>query len=199
MTPTTTGAGLALAACLIVGVTACTQEGVAAPPAPPPATATVSPTPTEDPQYRQRHQDMADAEHAYLAAFAEQYRLYLAGGATKPTKVLTDNTTGQYLKFTMENLRSAKKRGWHASQPAKAKVGATSGWSEKEIDLTACEDSRRSRVLDKHGNDVTPKGSRMFVQSLQVRKIGGRWKVADTTSERVTTFENTVCTRIEDN
>ena len=70
-------------------------------PLPSMAPPTASATPTENAQERQMRLDKEAAVKAYTAVSAEDDRLAMAGGASKPTKVLTDNAAGFYLQIQM--------------------------------------------------------------------------------------------------
>lgn len=151
---------------------------------------TATSTSTESQQERTMRLDKEAAEKAYNVAAAEADRLAMAGGASKPTKVLTDNTSGFYLKVQMDGLKMLKSHGWRADRAAVSSVTANGGWSPTEIGLTACEDSSRMKLLDTSGHEVNKNRPRMFVQTLTAKKIDGRWKIVDVRSKIVKTFHN---------
>ena len=148
-----------------------------------------TPTPTENAQERQQRLDFEAAEKAYLTASDETERLAAAGGASKPTSLLTENAVGAYLDVQMEGLRTLKEEGWRTDRPGVVSVAASGGWSAKELTLTACEDSSKVRLLDKNDREVEEDRPRRFVQELTATKVGDRWKISDVDSTVVKTFE----------
>ena len=134
--------------------------------------------------------DKEAAEKAYATASKESNRLGMAGGASKPTKILTDNASGVYLEVQMDDLSFLKSRGYRADMGAKTSVTANGGWSAKEIGLTACEDASKVRLLDRSGKEVRKDRPKRFVQTLTASKIDGRWKITDVNSKIVKTFRN---------
>lgn len=183
--------GLTVLAALLVS--SCTPEsGTTQSTAPsPPATASTSPTPTENAQEREQRLDREAAENAYLTADKELARLAMAGGASKPTKVLLTTTAGTYLEVQMSDLKYFKKHGWRADRPVRSSVVADGGWSPTEIGLTACEDGSQVRLLNKSGKEVEKNRPRRLIQTLTATKVSGTWKITDMEATKtVKSFEN---------
>lgn len=152
--------------------------------------ASASPTPIENAQERQQRLDREAAEDAYLTADKEVARLGMAGGASKPTKVLLATTGGEYLDVQMGDLKYLKKHGWRADRPVRSTVSANGGWSPTKIGLTACEDTSQVRLLDKSGKEVGKSRPRRLVQTLTATKTSGVWKITDMEATKtVKTFE----------
>lgn len=185
----------AAAAAVLVGATVTGCELLSHLPAPPPdpPKATAATTPTETAQERTMRLDKEAAEKAYQVTAAEGARLAMLGGASSPTKILTDNTTGAYLDVRMTGLRTLKSKGWRTDRPGETSVIANGGWSPNEIGLTACEDSSKVRLLDQSGKEVNEDRRRRFIQTLTAKKVDGRWKIADVDSKIVKSFENEGC------
>ena len=183
--------GLVVLAALLAG--GCTPESgptQSTSPSPPPS-ASASPTPTENAQERQQRLDREAAENAYLTADKELARLAMAGGASKPTKILLATTAGDYLEVQMSDLKYFKKHGWHADRPIRSTVTASGGWSPTEIRLTACEDGSQVRLLNKSGKEVEKNRPRRLVQKLTATKVSGTWKVTGMEATKtVKSFEN---------
>lgn len=187
-TRTRAAAAVAAAALALAGLTGCELLAQQAPlPTPAPTTAS---TPTETEQERTIRLDKEAARNAYTMASKEVDRLALAGGASKPTKVLTDNAGSFYLQVQMNQVRFLKSKGYRADSAAERSVTANGGWSAKEIGLTACEDASKVRLLDKAGQEVEKDRPKRFVQTLTATKVDGRWKITDGESKIVKTFRN---------
>ena len=159
-------------------------------PLPTPAPYTPTAAPTENAQERLMRLDKEAAVKAYQAAAAEDDRLAAAGGASKPTKVLTDNTAGFYLKVLMDGLKSVNSAEIRPDGRPVRSVTADGGWSPTELGLTACEDGTKVRLLDKSGHEIRKNRPRMFVQTITAKKVDGRWKLVDLRSKIVTTFQH---------
>lgn len=160
-------------------------------PTPNPTTASSSSSsPAETSRERTIRLDKVAAVKAYKAVDAEHLRLALAGGASKPTKVLTDNAGGVYLQVQMKGLRLFKSKGYRVDSAPTSTVTADGGWSAKELGLTACEDASKVRLLDKSGKEIRKDRPKRFVQTLTATKVDGRWKITDVDSKIVKTFRN---------
>jgi len=151
---------------------------------------TTASTPAETKQERAMRVDKEAAEKAYKAARAEGNRLAMAGGASKPTKALTDNATDSYLEIQMTGLQMLKDKAYHADGQFDTSATANKGWSAKEIGLTACEDASHVRLLDVSGKEVLKDRNRRFVQTLTAKMVDGRWKIATAESKVVESFKN---------
>ncbi len=177
-------AGLVLTAASLTGC----QWLVDHTPLPTPAPPTTSATPPETAQERLMRLDKEAAVKAYSVATAEGVRLAMSGGALKPTTILDDNTAGRYLSTQMNGLKGLKEDGLRTDRRPVDSVTADGGWSPTELGLTACEDASKVRLLDKSGHEVLKDRPRMFVQTITVKKIDGRWKLYDLRSKIVKTF-----------
>jgi hypothetical protein len=181
-------AAAAAAALSLAGLTGC-ELLAGQVPLPTPDPTTTSP-PAETDQERTIRLDREAAVKAYMMASQESNRLGMAGGATKPTRALTDNAGGVYLEVQMNDLSFLKSKGYRADMGARTSVTANGGWSAKEIGLTACEDASKLRLLDKSGKEVEKNRPKRFVQTLTATKVDGRWKITDVDSKIVKTFRN---------
>lgn len=185
--------GLVLTAVLITA--SCTpDDGTTQSTSPSPAmtaSTTPTPTPTENAQERQQRLDQGAAESAYRMATNELGRLAMAGGASKPTRILVATTAGGYLDGQMGDQRYLKKHGLRADRPLRTSVVADSGWSATKIGLTACEDGSQVRLLNKSGKEVEKNRPRRLVQTLTATKVSGVWKITDLDATKaVETFES---------
>jgi hypothetical protein len=177
----------AVIACCALAV-ACTSEQPASAPSPTP----VSTTPAESQIERQMRLDYEAAEKAYEAAVAEQERQ--AGlGLAKLTPALKASAVENYLDLVLRALRYAHDRNWRSNGSTRIVGVVPNGWQERTVRLVACEDSSGVRLIDEGGKDVTRQKTRTYVQHLTVKNVGGRWKVADTSTTVVKSFEGQPC------
>ena len=179
-------AGLALA---VTSLSGCQWLAAQTTPSVPPPSATANPTPPETSMERQMREDKEAAVKAYLTARKESDRLAMAGGASKPTKVLLATTGGFYLDVKMNTFKTYKERGWRTDRPMTYKVMADGGWSPDNIGLTACEDDSKVKVLDKKGKEVFKDRDHRYVQTLTATRKDGVWKITDVESKAVKSFE----------
>lgn len=175
---------------LVAGCTPDPGPGPGTSPTPSVSSPAPSPTPTENAQERLQRLDFEAAEKAYLTAFAESGRLAVAGGVSKPTKIMLENLAGEYLEVQLNDLKVLKQNGWHADRPSTTKVSADGGWSPEELTLTACEDGSNLKLLDKKGKEVAKDRPMRFVQTLTATRDSGRWKITDVRSDIVKSFSN---------
>jgi len=180
--------GAVVACCALAA--ACTPE--------PASTSTPSPipaatTPTESQIERQMRLDYEAAATAYRDNIAEQDRLARAGGVHRATPALKSTAEGDYLSAALASLAYIERRGWHGTGSTAILGVVQVGWQEKRVRLMSCEDGSRLRLIDKSGNDVTPKGDVRFVQSLSVVQRAGRWRVSSFESKSVKVFEGEPC------
>ncbi len=181
--------GLAVAAALLVS--GCTPEPDPTQSMAPTPAVSPSPTPTENAQERQQRLDQEAAESAYRVASQELGRLAMAGGTSRPTRVLRTATSGDYLRGQMGDQRYLKEHGLRADRPLRTSVVANNGWSPTKIGLTACEDGSQVRLLDKSGGEVEKSRPRRLVQTLTATKISGTWKITNLDATKtVKTFES---------
>jgi hypothetical protein len=176
-------------------VLACCAFAVACAPEQPASTPSLTPTstmPTETQIERQMRLDYEAAEKGYRAAFAEQERQAVLGIA-KLTPALKASAIGDYLDLVLRALRYAHDRQWRAHGSTRILGVVPNGWQERTVQLIACEDSSGVRLIDDGGKDVTQQKTRTYVQHLTVKNVGGRWKVADTSTTVVKSFEGQPC------
>jgi hypothetical protein len=172
----------ALVACALLP--ACSPSaGVS--PSPTPGVST-SATPPETEQQRKERLDFEAAEKAYRAFAAEYDRLYeIKDGSSKPTKKLTDNAAGPYLKVMMGFLQDSRARGHHTSGKVRIAYVERGAYSTEELILKTCEDGSDVKVLNRNGKQVATGSTSKL--TLYVRPIGGRWKLWDGDQEVVKT------------
>lgn len=175
---------------LVAGCTPDPGPGPGTSPTPSVSSPAPSPTPTENAQERLQRLDFEAAEKAYLTAARETDRLAIRGGASKPTQAFIENTTGIYLDFQMEGLRTLQDESWRTDRASVVAVIARGGWSEKELSFTACEDSSKVKLLNKNGKEVQKDRPRRFIQELTATRADGRWKISDVDSTVVKSFDD---------
>ena len=148
-------------------------------PAPPPATsAPASATPPETAQQREERLAYEAAEKAYRTFRAEYDRISgRRGGSAKPTKAMTDNAAGPYLKTMRGFLRYKKTHGHHEDRGVRIAYVRRGGYSPKELILQVCEDGSRVRVFDDKDRQVSHGGTSEL--SLRLRPVDRRWKIWD--------------------
>lgn len=173
----------------VVTMSGCQWLAKQAMPTPDP-TPTATSAPVETAQERQMRLDEEAAEKAYLAADKEVGRLAMAGGATKPTKILLATTAGTYLKVQIGDLTYLKENGLRADRPVRSTVVADGGWTPTKIGLTACVDATKVRLLKKNGKELKQDNSRKrLVHTLTATKKAGVWKITDVDTKFVKSFE----------
>ena len=189
--------GAGVAGCALIA--ACTPNqppGVTPTPTPTvPATTSPSPTATrtETDIERRMRLDFEAAERAYRASVAEQDRLSRLG-VSRATAELKRTSAGSYLEFALMGLREIEESGWRTTGDLRIAGIARGGWQERQVDLVACEDGSKIRIVDKSGRDVTPqKATATYVQNLTIQKYGNDWKVSDISSKPVKTFKGQPC------
>jgi len=169
---------------------ACTPSADASPsPTPAASTPSVQTSPPETEQERKERLDFEAAEKAYRTFRAEYDRISdTPGGSPKPTKLMTDNAAGPYLKVMSEFLRQKKALGQYEDRPVRIASLSRGAYSPQELLLTACEDGTKVRVLNGKGGLVGHgQASKM---NFYVRPVDGRWKVWDGTQEEVKRCES---------
>jgi hypothetical protein len=164
----------------------------------PASTSTAAPTPaattvTESQIERQMRLDYEAAEKAYRDNIAVQDRLARVGGVQRSTRALKLTAEGDYLSAALASLAFIERKGWHGTGTTAILGVVHVGWQEKQVRLISCEDGSRLRLVDKSGQDVTPKGNARFVQSLTVAQREGRWRVSTFESKSVKVFEGEPC------
>jgi hypothetical protein len=134
--------------------------------------------PPETEQQRKERLDFEAAEKAYRTFQSEYARLYQTpGGPSKPTKLMTDNAAGPYLKVMSGFLRDSKNRGRYTDRPIRIEYVKRGAYSAAELILETCEDGSKIRVLDAKGRQVGHGG--VSELTLYVRSVAERWKVWD--------------------
>jgi len=146
-------------------------------PAPPPATpASTSATPPETAQQREERLAYEAAEKAYRTFAAEYARLQQQDeGTGGPTKIMTDNAAGPYLKAMRVFLRSKAEKGTHSDSAVRIAYILRGGYSADELILLVCQDGSDVKVLDR-SNEVVGKGT-VSKLNIYLRPISGRWKI----------------------
>lgn len=181
---------------LVAGCTPDPGPGPGGSPSPAVSSAAPSPTPTENAQERLQRLDFEAAKKAYLTGSAEYQRLLMAGGATKPTTVLKDTTSGFQLEALMNALKFMKKNDWHTDRPSVQTVSNTGGWASTELELLACEDTSGVKFLNNTGKEVFKDRKLRYIHTLTAKKEKGVWKIVDGESRAVRTFDGeAACTR----
>jgi hypothetical protein len=154
-------------------------------PAPPPATsAPASATPPETAQQREERLAYEAAEKAYRTFAAEYARLQQeVGGTSRPTKTMTDNAAGPYLKAMSGFLRTKVKKGTHSDSAVHIEYVLPGGYSADELILLVCQDGSNVKVLDS-SNKMVGKGT-VSKLNIYLRPISGRWKIWSAHQEAV--------------
>ena len=173
--------GAISATCVLLA--ACTPAD-GAPVVPPPVSqSAVSATPPETAQEREERLAYEAAEKAYRTFAAEYARLQQVEGPNKPTRLMTDNATGPYLKAMSNFLRYKAKNGRHVDKAVRIAYVRHGGYSKEELILLTCQDGSKVRVFDKSGKQVG-RGS-ISKLTLHARPVSGRWKIWSATQEAV--------------
>ena len=180
--------GAAVACCALAA--GCTSDPV---PASAPSPTPVATTPAESQIERQMRLDYEAAEKAYRANIAEQDRLAQEGGVDRASASLKATAEGEYLSAAIASLAYIKKKGWHGVGNTTVLGVVDAGWRDKRVRLISCEDGSLLRLLDDSGANMTPRGESRFVQSLNVVRRSGRWRVSSFESKSVSNFEGESC------
>jgi hypothetical protein len=148
-------------------------------PAPPPATpASASATPPETAQQREERLAYEAAEKAYRTFAAEYARLQQQDeGTGGPTKIMTDNAAGPYLKAMTGFLNYKINHGTHSDRAIRIAYVKRGGYSAEELVLYTCEDGSAIKVLDRKGKQIGHGGTSEL--KLYARPVDGRWKIWD--------------------
>lgn len=162
--------GAALALCSLAA--ACTQPPKPQEPTPTPAPASTSPSETQ--LERQTRLDFEAAEKAYLAFKTEYDRLAISGRSDKPTKVMTDNAAGPYLRVMTKFLSQTVNAGQRQQGEIRVAYMNRGAYSPQQLNLLVCEDGTKVKTVDEEGN--ASKGVAAKI-TLYVRPVNGRWKV----------------------
>jgi len=166
----TAGATVLLGVLALAGCTTPDPAGPVSPPTPP-----VSQSPTETAQERQERLDYAAAEKSYRTFRAEYDKVLRTGGAKQATKVMRATAGGPYLKEFSEIVEAYDGLGLRTRGREEIAHVRRIGYAAEEVNLQVCEDSRNVEDLDHRGKS---KGrGELRTASLQVRKVGGQWKV----------------------
>ncbi len=172
----------AVALLCAVALGGCTSDAAVQPTPPPPVA-----TPTESAEERQERLDYAAAEKAYRTFRAEYGRVLRAGGAKEPTKVMKETAGGDYLRELAEVTEAYQGLGDHQLGREKVVYVRRGGYTPTEVELEVCEDSRRTKIVDRSG-DVVGEGE-LRTASLQVRRVKGQWRVWAGKGKKVTSCE----------
>lgn len=171
---------LALASTL--GLVACTPTPAQTPPPVP----TPSQTPTETAQERQERLDYAAAEKSYRTFRAEYERVLRAGGASKPTELMTATAGGQYLATFAGVTRGFKQLGSRHVGQEKIAYVRRGGYSTNSLILNVCEDSRG--VVTKRSKGRNERGG-LLQASIEVRRTARSWKMWSGRGKQVTSCD----------
>jgi hypothetical protein len=181
---------VALSVALLTGCTPATPT-----PSPPAPSPTCTPEAGGDPypcsayyydQMVAKDKLYAEAEAVYRKFFAEEERIYRAGGITEPTPVLRETTTGEYLSDSLAIYRDLKKNHsvatgssslvWIHRVPDEATGGAL-------LAMRTCVDSTSMTVRTRTGK--TTRGTVVEETGKYVMQ-GGAIMLANATSQVVT-------------
>lgn len=151
-------------------------------PAPAPAEPTqsspaASSIPPETKLERQTRLDFEAAEKAYRS-FRVEYDLAASrGGLSKPTRKMSENAAGPYLKVMTGFLAQTKAK--HKRQRGVVRIAYVrrGAMGTSVANLSTCEDGSRVRNVDKHGRVLS--GGISVEYELTVRKVHNEWKVWD--------------------
>lgn len=168
----------------------CMADAQDPPPSPTPQVS-ITPRPESTAEARERA-DFEKADTAYRTNVKVLFEL-AAGDGKEAAKRLSATATGDYLAFQLKGLREAEKDGRRLTSPTNV-VGTRFVSSNKDlVKMVACEDNSEVRILDMNGKDITPDRSRNYVQTLQVVRKSGAWRVSAATSMVVENFEDQAC------
>ncbi len=184
------GRGLLVASCLLAFLgTACTPSD---PPSPTPTgnvpSASPTPTPTENAQEREERLAYAAAETSYREFRAEFYRVLRAGGSKSATPKMKATAAGPYLKYFTELAQAYKGERVHSTGTERTGYARPAGYSSNSLVLDVCEDSRAVKDFDRKGRKTG--SGEIRTARLEVRKVGGAWKVWDGTGKKASSCES---------
>ena len=172
--------GAISATCVLLA--ACMPADGAPVPPPPVSQSAVSATPPETAQEREERLAYEAAEKAYRTFAAEYARLQQqAEGPNRPTRLMTDNAAGPYLRAMRNFLRYKAKNGRHVDKAVRIAYVHPGGYSKEELILLTCQDGSKVRVFDKSGKQIG-RGS-VSKLTLHARPVSGRWKIWSATQE----------------
>jgi len=120
----------------------------------------------------------AEAEAVYRKFFAEDERIYRAGGVDEPTPVLLETTTGRYLRDSMSLYRALRE---HQARLATGSPNLVSlqrlpgvGRDGSVVAMAACVDARSVQVQGQGGYES--RGS-LYLERLYFASTGQSLKV----------------------
>jgi hypothetical protein len=172
--------GAISASCALLA--ACMPTDGAPVPPPPDSKSAVSATPPETAQEREERLAYEAAEKAYRTFAAEYARLQQqVEGPNRPTRLMTENAAGPYLKSMSDFLRYKAKHGRHVDKAVRIAYVHHGGYSKEELILLTCQDGSKVRVFNKSGKQVG-RGS-VSKLTLHARPVSGRWKIWSATQE----------------
>ena len=179
-----TGRGLLVGACLLAFLSAgCTPDE----PTAPPSSSAPTPTPTENAQEREERLAYEAAEKSYREFRAEFYRVLRAGGAKSATPVMKATAGGPYLKNFTDVAQAYRGQQSYSRGTERTGYVRRAGYESTALVLDVCEDSRNVKDYSKSGKY---QGSgEVRLARLEVRKVGGDWKVWDGSGEKVISCE----------
>lgn len=176
---------------LLLLTLSCTRADPPKPSPSPTPTPTAAITPTESSIEKQQRLDYEAADQAYRDKTAEVDRLFNVGSSKVSSKV-EDTATTRHLKEISELLDQVGGNGLHTTGGTTIIGVVRNGWQSKTVLLDACEDVSAARLF-KGKKDITPSGSKYYVQHLTVVKTKGQWKVDESRTSKLKTLKGQAC------
>ncbi len=127
-----------------------------------------------------------EAEQVYRKFFAEEERIYRAGGITEPSPALLETATGKYLDDSMAIYRNLNQRGLRIVSGSSALVWvrrapkATAQGSV--VALKSCKDSSNEAMAV---GDAKPTFGRVVQETAYFMRVGPALKIGLSSSEVV--------------
>jgi hypothetical protein len=128
----------------------------------------------------------AEAEAVYRKFFAEDVRIYRAGGVDEPTPILLETTTGRFLEDSMRIYRALRKYetravggefriSWLHRIPGESKNGS-------EVTLQSCTDASSVLLVAPGAKDLN---AGWGLESLYFSRIEGSIKLSSASGDQV--------------
>lgn len=183
--------------CATLLLAACTQQAPQPPPPPPsgpkmpsdpPPSATPSPTPSPN---SKEHADLLHIQALFKAEFADEAKVLMAGGTSKLPPAIKRQTSGAYQTIVLNSFREQKKKGERLVVPGRVVGVAMGKWSPNLVKFQACQDYSHAKSVDKSGKTVV--GGAHVVQTYEVRRSHGQWRIDSAYGKAVKNFANTRC------
>lgn len=185
----------ALSAVLLLG--ACTEK-ISPPPPLPSYPKIPSDSPTASPQPSpaasdQKHADLLAVQDLYKAEFADENSVLKQGGADRLPESIGRRTSGPYKKFVLNTFRDAKRKGTHLVTPGKIFGVEMGTWTSAKVTFKACEDYSHVKTLDRHGKNTTKTPGPKVVQTYEVIKRDGAWRINDASGKPIEDHQSAPC------